>query len=426
MKVLVSSQAKRNRLLLIVVFALISSAFSLSVAWNPAGAQAKLTLADVLTGLKSTKVTLVKRNQLLTDAVWKRGVTFALTAEIEKELRATGANSTLIDAIRQNGPDPIRTPTPRPTVSNTGNAQFYHKRGDDFFDDDNFEAAIPEFTKALQLNPNDSLAYVRRGFSYNYLGDIESAFKDYNSALKANPSLKNEEYITCVFYRTGDDPNTIIDKCTETINKYKGFSLAYFKRGIAYRDIDNYEQALRDYSEAIRLYPKFGYAYNSRAVVYIEPKKNYSAAISDASAAIRLKPDFDSAYYNRGLAYFYLKSFDSSLADFTRVIQLKPNDSDAYYYRGRIYYEQENYSQAIFNFSKVISIAPKDVESYRYRGICYYTQNNYQAAIDDYTEAIRLSPSVNSYKNRALAYDKIGRSDLAAADRRRAQQLEQQ
>ncbi|MEP6900393.1 MAG: hypothetical protein ABJA66_01510 [Actinomycetota bacterium] len=116
MKVRVSSQVKRNRLLLIVAFALISSAFSLGVAWNPAGAQSKLTLADVLTGLKSTKVTLTQRNTLLTNAVWKRGVTFALTAEIEKELRATGANNTLIDAIRENGPAVITTVTPRTNV----------------------------------------------------------------------------------------------------------------------------------------------------------------------------------------------------------------------------------------------------------------------------------------------------------------------
>ncbi len=425
MKVRVFSQAKPNRLLLIVGFALISAVFSLGVGWNPAGAQAKLTLADISIGLKSTKVTLTQRNKLLTDAVWKRGVTFALTPEIEKELRAAGANSTLVEAIRQNGPSPVRTPTPRPTVTTTTRNTDYHKRGDDFFDADDFESAIVEFNKALQVNPNDSLAYVRRGFSHNYLGDIEKAYKDYDSALRTNPALRNEEYITCVFYKTSDDSNTIIDKCTETLDKYKGFSLAYFKRGIAYRDIGNYEQAIRDYSEAIRLYPKFAYAYNTRAVVYIDPRKNYSAAISDTTTAIRLKPDFDSAYYNRGLAYFSLKNYDSALADFTRVVQLKPGDSDAYYYRGRIYYDQDNYSQAITNFSRAISLAPKEVESYRYRGICYFSQGDYQAAINDYTQAISLQPSVNSYKNRALAYDKIGRSDLAAADRRRAQQMEQ-
>ncbi|MBS1794661.1 MAG: tetratricopeptide repeat protein, partial [Acidobacteria bacterium] len=420
MKVRVSSQAKRRHFLLVAAFALISSAFSLGVAWNPAGAQAKLTLADILTGLKSTKVTLAQRNKLLTDAVWKRGVTFTLTNEIERELRTTGANDTLIDAIRQSGPSPVRTPTPRPTVSNTGNSTYYHKRGDDYFDANNFEAAIPEFTRAIQLNPNDSLAYVRRGFSYNYLGDSTSAFKDYDMALKTDPNLRNEEYIACVFYKKGDAADMIVDKCTETVTKYKEFSLAYYKRGIAYRDLGNYEQAIRDYSEAIRLYPNFAYAYNTRAVVYIDGRKNYSAAISDTTNAIRINPNFSSAYFNRGLSYFSLDNYDAALADFTRAIQLTPDDYDSYYYRGRIYYEQENNSQAIVNFSKAISLSPNEVEPYRYRGICYFNQQDYQAAIDDYTTAIRLKPTANTYKNRALAYDKLGRTDLAAADRRRA------
>jgi tetratricopeptide (TPR) repeat protein len=427
MKALVFSQAKHKHLLLILVFALISTIFSLGLNLPTADAQAKLTLADILTGLKSKKVVLAQRNKLLTDAVWERGVTFALTPEIEKELRATGANNALIDAIRQNSPRTVRTPVPTPTISGgNNNANYHHTQADKLFDADNFEAAIGEYTRALNLNPNLSLAYVRRGFSYNYLGDIDKAFKDYASAVRTDPSLRNQEYITCVYYKTGDDPNTIIDKCTETVNKYKGFSLAYYKRGVAYRDVKNYDQALSDYSEAIRLYPKFGYAYNSRSVVYIEQKKNYAAAISDATNALRYNPSLDSAYYNRGLAYFYQKTYDASLADFNQVIRFKPDDVDAHYYRGRIYYDIENYSQAIVNFSRVISLNPKDVEAYRYRGICYYNLDNYQSAIVDYTEAIRLQPSVNSYKNRALAYEAIGRNDLAAADRRRAQQLEQQ
>lgn len=122
MRLKISSQLNQRRLLLVAIFALISAAFSFGVALNTAGAQEQLSLADILTGLKSKKTTLAQRNKLLTDAVNERGVTFVLTAEIERELRATGANNTLIAAIRANSPRP--TPTRTPVVSGNPSAVF--------------------------------------------------------------------------------------------------------------------------------------------------------------------------------------------------------------------------------------------------------------------------------------------------------------
>src|SRR5439155_9424865 len=62
--------------------------------------QSQLSLADFLIGLRSKKVTLEERNKILTEAAKVRGVTFALTPEIEKELENTGADKNLITAIR--------------------------------------------------------------------------------------------------------------------------------------------------------------------------------------------------------------------------------------------------------------------------------------------------------------------------------------
>lgn len=118
MKLKISSQSNQRRLLLVAIFALISAAFSFGVSLNTVEAQDRLSLADILTGLKSRKTTLAQRNKLLTDAVNDRGVTFVLTAEIERELRATGANNILIAAIRANSPRSTPTQTRTPASRN--------------------------------------------------------------------------------------------------------------------------------------------------------------------------------------------------------------------------------------------------------------------------------------------------------------------
>src|SRR5688572_6473678 len=75
----------------------------------------QLSLADILVALRSPKVTLVERNRILSDAVKERGVTFTLSAQLEKELAATGASPELIAAIREVTkpkvePTPVATP----------------------------------------------------------------------------------------------------------------------------------------------------------------------------------------------------------------------------------------------------------------------------------------------------------------------------
>jgi hypothetical protein len=89
-------------------------------------AQQELTLAMILTGLQTKgktpeTATLDKRNVYITRRVQTYGVTFRLTAEIEKELRIAGATTALIAAIRQNGPS---APTPTPYTSGKPSATF--------------------------------------------------------------------------------------------------------------------------------------------------------------------------------------------------------------------------------------------------------------------------------------------------------------
>src|SRR5687768_13104045 len=97
-----------------IVICFITLSLTMGVAIRAQSPQ--LSLADLLIGLRSKKASLQERNTLLTEAVRLRGVTFALTVEIEKELAATGATPTLIEAIRQKAPVVKPSSTPAPAV----------------------------------------------------------------------------------------------------------------------------------------------------------------------------------------------------------------------------------------------------------------------------------------------------------------------
>jgi tetratricopeptide (TPR) repeat protein len=82
----------------------------------------------------------------------------------------------------------------------------------------------------------------------------------------------------------------------------KGKAEEFFEQGKKYSSVDNADQAIDNYSKAIKINPKFAKAYNNRGIAYTW-KKKYDLAIADFSKAIELDPDNGKAYNNRAIVY---------------------------------------------------------------------------------------------------------------------------
>jgi len=124
-------------------------------------------------------------------------------------------------------------------------------------------------------------------------------------------------------------------------------------------DKENYDAAIQEFTEAIRLDPKDTWAYNGRGLAYLE-KGNYTRAIADCTEAIKLDPKNVDAYYNRGNAYADKRDYDSAITDFTDVIKLDPKDTWAYNDRGLAYANKGDYDRAIVDFNEALRIDPNN------------------------------------------------------------------
>lgn len=192
--------------------------------------QPQLSLADFLIGLRSKKVTLPERNKLLTEAAKARGVTFELTPEIEKELENTGADKDLIDAIRTKAPvikisstvppktEPKTEPVPVSTPPPPDHA-FYQKRAGASLTKGDFDSAIADLGKAIELNSTDAADFISRGVAYYNKKSFDLAIADYSKAIELKP----------------------------------GESMTYLNRGFAYEKSGDSEKALADFQKAVDL-----------------------------------------------------------------------------------------------------------------------------------------------------------------------------
>jgi tetratricopeptide (TPR) repeat protein len=132
--------------------------------------------------------------------------------------------------------------------------------------------------------------------------------------------------------------DTVIDGCTAVIQSGheppEKLATAFDNRGVAYRIKGEYDRALHDYEQAIRLNPGNANAFNNRGIIY-RIKGEYARAIADYDEAIWLKNgNFPAAHYNRALAHADKGEYEQSLRDFDVVMRFNPGNALALYARG--------------------------------------------------------------------------------------------
>ncbi len=171
----------------------------------PVSAQTRqLSLADILIALRSKKTGIDEKNRLLAEAVRSRGITFAPTPEIEKELVNTGANDGLLDSIRTKvkPTEALRVPTPEPAPQPTTLAKaplpdfsFYRNRANRAIAENRDEAAIADLAKALDLKPKDAGTYFARALAYIRLEKQENSLKDLDKVVELDNKNATARYI---------------------------------------------------------------------------------------------------------------------------------------------------------------------------------------------------------------------------------------
>ena len=164
----------------------------------------------------------------------------------------------------------------------------------------------------------------------------------------------------------------------------------YFIRGCEKAELGDYNGAIADYTQAIRLNPDYALAYYSRGIAKSRLEKHY-AAIADYDMAIRLKPDDASAYVGRGNAKADLGQHFAAIADYDMAIRLKPDFAFAYYSRGIAKSSLGQHYAAIADYDTAIRLKPDDASAYYIRGIAKARLGQYGKAKLDLRSAWNLA-----------------------------------
>ena len=214
-----------------------------------------------------------------------------------------------------------------------------------------------------------------------------------------------------------------VEEYTEAIRMNPGYASAYNNRGNLYRELNEYQKALDDYNKAIELDPEDPNAYFTRGLLY-HKLNECQEALEDFNQALELGPDHPDCYYSRGSLYYKLNEHQKALEDFSKAIERNPDDPDCYYSRGLLYHELNEYQKALEDYNKALELDPGYASAYYNRGLLYEALGELEKAIEDYTRTLERNPKhKKACQKRGEAYAALGQEALAEADRKSAAAL---
>jgi len=171
----------------------------------------------------------------------------------------------------------------------------YYNRGNLRAQQSDYDGAISDYTRAIEIDPRNVDAYTNRGNSRATKHDLDGAISDYTNAIEINSR----------------------------------FAPAYYNRGLAREGKNDSDGAIADFTKAIEIDPRYAKAYTHRGFSPVL-KTDTAGALSDLNKAIEINPNLAGAYYARGLARNAKGDLVGAIADYRMAIETAPGEASAY------------------------------------------------------------------------------------------------
>lgn len=207
-----------------------------------------------------------------------------------------------------------------------------------------YQDEVDLWSQTISMNERCWAAYNHRGMALDKKGDYDRALQDYNKAVEIKPNFSFAYANRAWTHGNKGDYDLQIRDCNVAIALHPEFVEAYYYRGFAYYKKRLYDQAIDDLSKAIELKPEAEFFF-LRATCY-EHQDDLERKIGDCTQAIALRPDYAKAYNSRGTGYAGMQDYTRAIKDFTKCLELNDAYAEAYMNRAVAYYSIQAYQQA--------------------------------------------------------------------------------
>ena len=280
-----------------------------------------------------------------------------------------------------------------------------------------YDKAMEDADECVRLQPSWAKGYLRRGSVYFRMGQLEKSEVVLKEGLELDPgndALKKEL-------------EAVMNAIAERMARQRE-SLEAKERAIEAFNEQNYKGAVDLLKKAIKLDPDNHIFYSNRAAAYMALEQ-YEKALADADECVRLQPTWAKGYSRRGAALFRMDKLGGARDAFEKGLELdgdnptyvratkqelqlvmdaiaqRKEESLEFKERAIEAFNVQNFKRAEQHLSSAIELDPENHVFYSNRAAAYMAMEKYEKALKDANECVRLQPAwAKGYSRQAAAF----------------------
>jgi tetratricopeptide (TPR) repeat protein len=312
----------------------------------------------------------------------------AAVAEVQTEIPSTEeTKETAPEAMAETAAPQAEQPEENPPESNDAPQWLISKNSDPTSsaeiqeDDPSLHGNQPMTTLVQHLQPAkfstdrlaEAIAYNSKGNEFFRQGEYEAAIGAYNRAIQFDPSLGwPYSNLAQIYVMQNQFAEAILlyQKSIELLDTNKDKAICWNNLGNVYRCLNDYDNAIAAYQKASELdpatagmregtgagtgeaAPKNARAWNDMGDAFLK-SGSFKEAIVAFKKAVELNPEFAEAYGNHALALTLQGKYADAVPLYQRAIDLIPSDKDKVVWLNRLgnaYRKLNDYDNAINSF----------------------------------------------------------------------------
>jgi tetratricopeptide (TPR) repeat protein len=309
--------------------------------------------------------------------------------------------------------------------ANPEDVEAYVKRGTVYLVRREYLHAIGDYELAVQLRPDDAALHDYLGKAYMDFGQFSLARAQFRTAIDLGRSLANTYNRLAIALENLSEEGPAIQYYQKAIDTQPGYGLVYANQGRRiYQYRGDSSTAWDLYNRAIEIDPYLAIAYIYRGDLFSDSSdtSTYPQAFEDYNQALAIDPGSALAYGHRGGAYLFSGDWVQAEADFLRAAELDPYYEYPIWHLAALYGSMGRYEDAVDYYTRVEGLGQFRQDSARlYRAQDYMMLGQYDLALADmdtfipYVESYdsRSDFRITAYMVRAAIYLRLAPSDPA-------------
>lgn len=244
-----------------------------------------------------------------------------------------------------------------------------------------YEEAHADYDRAIELQPNDSRFYHSKGLAFegtNREENFDDAIENFQKAIELDETFFGARVHLGNMYHKNNEFQKALQCYSTFLANYSTHEDVYVSRGLVYQDMGNHQFAIMDFDSAIKMNDTYSDAYYHRGVSKLK-SRNYTDAIDDLTKAMETKTKDNYGIYDAlGCCYQALKDYDQAFRYMDEAISKDGSNVQFLMNRAQCHFELQQYTESIQDLERALAVDEHDPKILYKLGLSYYAFDKFK------------------------------------------------